>query len=392
MVGKSKVLILTEKYGNGHIQVAKTLENECRKMGFKQVVVSELYKESHPIISKLTKHLYIKSFSYGKQFYKIFYYGIDKMYNKRFMNLYYTLGQKKLKELIQTEKPDMIINTFPMMVVPEYRNKTGEVIPTFNVVTDFCLHKIWVHQHIDKYYVASEHVKEKLVELGVNHNQVKITGIPIREQFEMANGKKEEVYKKYNLDPNKEIVLIMAGAHGVLKNVNYICESFINQDNLQIVIVCGNNNALMRKLEPFALAHPKTIIPLGYVEKVDELFRIASCMITKPGGITLSEATALGVPVILYKPVPGQEQENALYFEEKRSAMIVNDYKEMKEVVLKLLNDKKTLKEMRENIKQMHYPHSARAVLEDMVTEAFKQDVAERARTKKSVKLKVGMS
>jgi processive 1,2-diacylglycerol beta-glucosyltransferase len=377
LVSKSKVLILTEKYGNGHVQVAKTLQKECEKMGFGQVIITELYKESHPLISQLTKHLYIKSFSYGKRFYKLFYYGVDKMYNKRFMNLYYTLGYKRLCDLIKTEKPDMIINTFPMMVVPEYRDKTGEIIPTFNVVTDFCLHKIWVHKNIDKYYVASEQVKEKILELGVNPNQVRITGIPIREQFEQPQAKnvsKSTVYRKYKLDRNREIVLIMAGAHGVLKNVDKLCESLAEEKDLQIIIVCGNNEALMKKLEPLAKLYPKTIIPLGYVEKVDELFRISSCMITKPGGITLSEATALGVPVILYKPVPGQERENALFFEKKKSAVIVNDYNEMKDVVLNLLEDKKTLEVMRQNIKKMHYPNAAKAVLEDMVAEALKED------------------
>lgn len=375
MVSKSKVLILTEKYGNGHVQVAKTLQKECEKMGFGQVIITELYKESHPLISQLTKHLYIKSFSYGKRFYKLFYYGVDKMYNKRFMNLYYTLGYKRLSELIQTEKPDMIINTFPMMVVPEYRDKTGEIIPTFNVVTDFCLHKIWVHKNIDKYYVASEQVKKKILELGVKPNQVRITGIPIREQFEHSKGEKvnnAKVYTKYNLDPTREIVLIMAGAHGVLKNVDKLCESLSKENNLQIVIVCGKNETLKKKLDPIAKLYPKTIIPLGYVENVDELFRISSCMITKPGGITLSEATALGVPVILYKPVPGQERENALFFEKKKSAVIVNDYKEMKEVVLNLLEDKKTLEVMRKNIKKMYHPNAAKAVLEDMIEESYK--------------------
>jgi processive 1,2-diacylglycerol beta-glucosyltransferase len=297
------------------------------------------------------------------------------MYNKRFMNLYYTLGYKRLSELIQTEKPDMIINTFPMMVVPEYRDKTGEIIPTFNVVTDFCLHKIWVHKNIDKYYVASEQVKKKILELGVKPNQVRITGIPIREQFEHSKGEKvnnAKVYTKYNLDPTREIVLIMAGAHGVLKNVDKLCESLSKENNLQIVIVCGKNETLKKKLDPIAKLYPKTIIPLGYVENVDELFRISSCMITKPGGITLSEATALGVPVILYKPVPGQERENALFFEKKKSAVIVNDYKEMKEVVLNLLEDKKTLEVMRKNIKKMYHPNAAKAVLEDMIEESYK--------------------
>ena len=66
----------------------------------------------------------------------------------------------------------------------------------------------------------------------------------------------------------------------------------------------------------------------GYVENIDELFRVTSCMITK-GGITLSEAAALQVPVILYKPVPGQENENAMYFERKGAAVVIRDDSEV---------------------------------------------------------------
>lgn len=138
------------------------------------------------------------SFSIGKQFYRLFYYGVDKIYNKRKFNIYFKMGNKRLGELVDEHQPDIIINTFPMIVVPEYRRRTGRVIPTFNVMTDFCLHKIWVHENVDKYYVATDYVKEKLLEIGTHPSNVKITGIPIRPQFEesMPVG---PIYKKYNL-------------------------------------------------------------------------------------------------------------------------------------------------------------------------------------------------
>ncbi|MEH7663359.1 diglucosyl diacylglycerol synthase, partial [Bacillus velezensis] len=76
-----KVLILTANYGNGHVQVAKTLYEQCLRLGL-DVTVSNLYQESNPIVSEVTQYLYLKSFSIGKQFYLLFYYGVDKIYNK----------------------------------------------------------------------------------------------------------------------------------------------------------------------------------------------------------------------------------------------------------------------------------------------------------------------
>jgi len=366
----SKVLILTAKYGNGHVQVAKTLENKCKELGFNKVTICNLYSESFPIFSEITQYLYLKSFSIGKQFYRLFYYGVDKIYNKRMMNLYFKMGHKRLHQIVQNEQPDIIINTFPMIVVPEYRRKTGTVIPTFNVLTDFCLHKIWVHENIDKYYVATNHVKNKLTEIGVNPNSIKVTGIPIRAQFEEKRNQKE-IYEKYQLDPNKKTLLIMAGAHGVLKNVKELCQTFItNRKDIQTVVVCGKNTLLKESLEPLAQMYPENFKVYSYVERVDELYQITSCMITKPGGITLTEATALGVPVILFKPVPGQEKENALFFEQNRAAIVVNQIEDMADEVDKLLSDQVKLEEMKKNIKKLHVPHSADLILEDIIKES----------------------
>ncbi|WP_456266969.1 MULTISPECIES: diglucosyl diacylglycerol synthase [unclassified Bacillus (in: firmicutes)] len=364
-----KILILTANYGNGHMQVAKTLYDECKSKGFEHVVVSNLYQESNPIVSEVTQYLYLKSFSIGKQFYRLFYYGVDKIYNKRKFNLYLKMGNKRLDELIQLHNPDIIIITFPMIVVPEYRNKTGKVIPTFNVMTDFCLHKIWVHENIDRYYVATDYVKQKLMEIGTHPSDVKVTGIPIRPQFE-ADVPKSMIYKKYGLSSDKKVLLIMAGAHGVLKNVRELCEALLLDSEVQIVVVCGKNAALKQSLSVLEQAHPDQLKALGYVEQIDELFRVTDCMITKPGGITLTEATAIGVPVILYKPVPGQEKENALFFEDYGAAIVINRHEDILETVTNLLQNEEKLETMKQNMKKLHLKHSSQTILEDIVEQS----------------------
>ena len=98
--------------------------------------------------------------------------------------------------------------------------------------------------------------------------------------------------------------------------------------NLQVVVVCGKNEALKQDLLSLQKQNSDALKVFGYVENIDELFRVTSCMITKPGGITLSEA-ALQVPVILYKPVPGQENENAMYFERKGARVVIRDDSEV---------------------------------------------------------------
>ncbi|MDG3073952.1 diglucosyl diacylglycerol synthase [Bacillus halotolerans] len=374
-----RVLILTANYGNGHVQVAKTLYEQCVRLGFQHVTVSNLYQESNPIVSEVTQYLYLKSFSIGKQFYRLFYYGVDKIYNKRKFNIYFKMGNKRLGELVDEHQPDIIINTFPMIVVPEYRRRTGRVIPTFNVMTDFCLHKIWVHENVDKYYVATDYVKEKLIEIGTHPSNVKITGIPIRPQFEESLPV-EPIYKKYDLSPDKKVLLIMAGAHGVLKNVKELCENLVMDNQVQVVVVCGKNTALKESLSILEAENGDNLKVLGYVERIDELFRVTDCMITKPGGITLTEATAIGVPVILYKPVPGQEKENANFFEDRGAAIVVNRHEEILESVTSLLSDEDTLQRMKKNIKSLHLAHSSEVILEDILKESEMMTTKQKAK------------
>ncbi|MFZ3590907.1 diglucosyl diacylglycerol synthase [Bacillus sp. DJP31] len=369
MAKRPKILILTARYGNGHIQVAKSLENKCKEKGINDVIVCDLFAESHPIITDITQYLYLKSFTIGPQFYRMFYYGVEKIHDKKVASWYKNFGKRRLSYIIDKEKPDIIINTFPMIVVPEFRKKTGIVIPTFNVLTDFCLHRIWIHSEIDKYYVATEELKKKMVAQGVPSFRIHVTGIPIRESFEESI-QPSVLFKKYGINPTKKVVLLMAGAHGVLKNTVEHCQSLLKDEKIQVAVVCGKNETLREELHGIASAYPDRLHVFGYVERVDELFRISSCMVTKPGGITLSEASAIGLPVVLYKPIPGQEKENAQFFQSKGAAIIANRPEDVITEVTDLLKNEQKLVAMKSQMKQIHKENSSQSIIEDILLES----------------------
>jgi len=174
LIKNPKVLILTAHYGNGHVQVAKTLEQTFRQKGIEDVIVCDLFGESHPFITDITKYLYLKSYTIGKELYRLFYYGVEKIYDKKIASWYANFGRKRLKTLLQVEKPDIVINTFPIIAVPELKKQTGISIPVYNVLTDFCVHKIWIHREVDRYFVAtdpkkvhSNGTKESITRMGI---------------------------------------------------------------------------------------------------------------------------------------------------------------------------------------------------------------------------------
>ncbi|MCI0767678.1 diglucosyl diacylglycerol synthase [Bacillus sp. TL12] len=372
MIKNPKVLILTAHYGNGHVQVAKTLEQTFRQKGIKDVIVCDLFGESHPVITDITKYLYLKSYTIGKELYRLFYYGVEKIYDKKIASWYANFGRKRLKALLHAEKPDIVINTFPIIAVPELKKQTGFSIPVYNVLTDFCLHKIWIHREVDRYFVATDHVKKVMVEIGVPSEQIVETGIPIRRNFELTMNS-ELIYNKYQLSREKKILLIVAGAHGVLGNVKELCQSFMSVPNLQVAVVCGKNDALKQELLGLQEQDPEVLKVFGYIENIDELFRVTSCMITKPGGITLSEAAALQVPVILYKPVPGQENENALYFEKKGAAVVVREDAEIFVKTKALLEDDMKLLQMKEAMRSIYRPEPASHIVDAILEENHEQ-------------------
>ncbi|WP_096154353.1 diglucosyl diacylglycerol synthase [Bacillus sp. FJAT-45066] len=382
MESKVKVLILTATYGNGHVQVANTLKLECEKRGM-EVKVCDLFAESHPKVTKMTKKLYLKSYSVGKQLYRLFYYGVEKVYNKKLFRWYYTFGMNRLLTLVQQEQPDILINTFPINAVPEYRKITGHYIPTYTVVTDFCLHKLWIHELIDGYFVATNDVKNSIRKFGTPSSSINVTGIPIRKAF-YEKQMKTEIIKKYKLNKNKKLILIMAGAHGVLKNLTTTCERLLTSSEVEVAVVCGNNLMLKKELENAISSNRFHVY--GFVDSIHEFMQVATCVITKPGGITLSEATAIGVPLILYNPVPGQERENAIYFQKKRAAFIAYKKDELIIYAYKVLGDEDLQTTMRDSCRTLNVPFSAEKIVNSIMKERKKKrDFVFPSTTKKSL-------
>lgn len=362
---RPKILILTGSYGNGHLKVSNTLREEFYKHNLNEVVESDLYLDSHPLLTKASKYLFIKMFSYGKKIYGILYYGGSKKKRLFKIDFMSSFGMKKLIQIVDNIKPDIIVNTFPMLVVPEFRKKTGMPIPIVNVVTDYTIHKNWIHNEVDKYYVASENVKQRIIENGIASEKIKVTGIPIDSKFE-APYNKRFLFEKYRLNEIDPVILISAGAYGVLKELDEIINSLLLFNRYQIIVVCGKNEELKGNLTGKFSSEEKVRI-LGYTNQMDELMKMATVMVTKPGGITLSEALALQLPVVLYQEVPGQEQENALFFEKTGAAIRAKQPKEVMENIAKVVQNNSLRLDMIHSMKKLYHANSAAIICEDIM-------------------------
>ncbi|WP_064091384.1 MGDG synthase family glycosyltransferase [Rossellomorea aquimaris] len=361
---EKSILILTSHFGEGHIQTAQTIANEFRAKGYSQVHVCDLYGEAYPAIHSLAQNLLKKGFSkFGAPFYKAFYYGTDKLSSRGLSYFYQHLGKKRLMELANVYHPSLIITTFPLHAGPYLRSTL--TIPTYTIITDYCAHPLWVHPKIEKYYVASEYVKNTLISYGVNDHQILVSGIPIRSNFQhlQPNTKHE-----FNLNKNKKTVTIMGGGLGLIPNLEPLLNSLSQNKKIQVAVVCGKNNVLRKHLNECATNWNKNIVILGYVPKIEKLLSMTDCLVTKSGALSLTEAASLKLPIILFKPTPGQELENANYFLQQSAALTYKNKEELLDNINKCLFDEKIRNRLSNQIYSLYNKHACPSIAVDILT------------------------
>jgi processive 1,2-diacylglycerol beta-glucosyltransferase len=277
----------------------------------------------------ISRYVYLKSSVYFPRLYG-WSYSLTNLNepDQRFEKWLHTFGVQKIKEIVNRENPNAVIHTFPFLAMAQLRRKTGIRTSIFTVLTDYVLHNRWIHPETDRYFVATDQLKETMIAKGVRKERISVTGIPLRGAFRKAIDN-EAVARTYGLEPGKKYILVMAGAYGVLSNVNKMIEALLEGNEYQILLICGRNQKLLTEMQAL-YADNGSVNVFGFVEKMEQMMSLSSCMITKAGGITLTEAMALRIPVIVYRPLPGQEKGNAEYLADQGFVQIVNDVVELK--------------------------------------------------------------
>lgn len=328
------IVILCAGYGDGHVQVSRTLKRKFGELGFGHVRIVDLFREAHPAMDAFSKFLYARSPAWselGLDYYGWSYYLTRDMKTGGMMSKWLgTFGLHKLTEVLDGDRPLALISTFPFSGVFEHVRRSGIAVPTFTVITDFTLHNRWLSSTPDHFFAATEDLKRAMMERGVPERRITVTGIPIRDAFYETGAAAE---KPTSSGGN---VLIMAGAFGVLRDIRSMAARVLELGEASVTIVCGRNEPLKRELEAWFGAERRVAV-YGYVERVDELMRYASCMITKAGGVTLAEAIQIGIPTLIYKPFSGQEKENAIYLEQQGFARITHNMNQLADQVSLML-------------------------------------------------------
>ncbi len=363
-ITKCDVLILSADFGTGHHQVSVALEKALnqRRPNWK-VEIYNFFECIYPLFNKAIKFGYaqmIKRFSCCYDWYYRATKEVDPC--SRWQQILNNMGRNKLLKLIVDCSPKIIICTFPTPagVVSKLKLEGTIDIPLAVVITDVAVHSQWIHPGVDTYIVPADIVSSRLVERGIPKDKIHVTGIPIRSQFESCR-LDPGIWIKYNLDPSLFTLLIMGGGKGLMPGIEEICGRLGDLGlPMQIVVLTGSNETLANNLKEMALTSPIPIRVLGYIENIAPIMKGSNLLLSKAGGITVFEALALKLPILIYKPLPGHEMCNVEFLLKNDAALIAKDQHQAVELIKEVAENPSILRNISNAMEPLSKPSSAK--------------------------------
>lgn len=277
------------------------------------------------------------------------------------------LGAGHLLAEVAAFRPDAIVCThfLPAELLAAERRAGRLRCPLWIQVTDFDLHRLWVHEGVSGYFVGSNELAFRLQALGVPSSQIVVSGIPVMPGFATAPARAQAA-AAIGVDPTLPTVLLMGGGAGTGLRREMISALLTQQPRLQLIVLAGRNEALRRSLQELASDHAGRLHPFGFTDKVHLAMACADLAITKPGGLSTSECLAMGLPMLLVNPIPGQEERNAAYLMQEGVAVRADDPVTLQYRLQRLLANPQQLTIMRERALVLARPHAAEAVLQQL--------------------------
>lgn len=279
------------------------------------------------------------------------------------------LHMRRLLKEIASFQPDAIVCThfLPAELLAHLAARSRPACPVWVQVTDFDLHRMWVQPHIAGYFAGNEEVAFRMRAQGIAPHAIHVTGIPVMPAFGRAPGR-AECAEKFGLDPRRMTILLMGGGAG-LGRLEEIASSLLRLDpDFQLIVLAGKNISALAGLQRLAALHPGRLLPQGFTDHVECLMACADLAVTKPGGLTTSECLAMGLPMVLNAPIPGQEERNADFLLEQGAALKASDAVTLEYRIRYLLRHPARLAEMRDKARALGRGAAARRVL-DVVLE-----------------------
>ncbi len=346
---------------SGHHCASMAVEKALHEISPRVETLSiNAFNYTNPILEKVISKAYLGVVKRAPELWD-YLYDNPKVVEKtrRLRELIHNVNSPKLRTLLDEFKPDAVICTqaFPCGMIADCKRTNRLTLPLVGVLTDYAPHAYWLYDNVDYYIVPSEEVGRRFVSNGVSAERVKPLGIPIDPKFKEPV-ERDAVKKKLGLDGKIPIVLIMGGTQGLGPIRELAAALDASPLAIQQVIVCGTNKRMYRRLSKKRATFKKRTIVYGFTSTINELMAIASVIVSKPGGMTTAEAQSQGLPMVLLRPLPGQEALNTAFLLREGVAVKVHDTQHCVAMLRDLLENEDALRSMRQNAKRCSKPDS----------------------------------
>ena len=367
----SRIAILSVSAGAGHVRAAEAIRVAAVARGHEAVHldVMELVPR---LFRKLYADTYLSIVERHPALWGYLYHASDRAprdsRTNQLRRALEALNTRAFTRTIEEFAPDTVICThfLPAQLLSRLIAKGRFANPVWVVVTDFDVHLLWSHPHLTGYAVAADEIACRIRERGIGEAKVAVTGIPIMPVF----GKQLDraiCARELGLDPKRTTLLMMSGGFGV-GAIDQLAERVLSiPGDFQLVALAGRNAELLGRLQKLAALHPGRLLPLGFTTTIERVMTCADVAITKPGGLTSSECIAMGLPMIIVSPIPGQEERNADYLLERGVALKAHDAAGLEYRVRRVLSEPALLKQMRTALSGLGRPDAAAHIIDQAV-------------------------
>jgi processive 1,2-diacylglycerol beta-glucosyltransferase len=320
------------------------------------------YEYAALVVSRVVSDGYLRMVKTIPQLYRYIYARAERATEVgRFRTWAHQFTASNLRPLISRERPDVVVCThaFPCGAMAEYKKLYADAPPIVAVVTDFAVHGFWIHESVDRYVVATEPLRSALVARGVSESAISVSGIPVRPEFATLPQRRDALREQLDLPRDRSLVLVMGGGLGIAPVERILVALRSIRAPIAAVAIAGRNARIGPRLARAAESLEYPVRALGFVENVYDYMHAADVLVTKPGGLTTAEALVAKIPLVLCKPLPGQEERNARVLVEAGAALRTRRIAELPAVVEDLVGDRERRERMITAASQLARPHAA---------------------------------
>lgn len=369
-----KALIISVPLGNGHAACAKAIKNHLDGLKV-ECEILDMYEYVSPVLKNMTEKAYfytMKSAMAVRSLANELYLINEKTEPEShiFSALHNEILASHLYKYLLEYDPDIIICTqvYAAQVINQLKQDGKIKAVTCGVITDFTVQTYWEDtESIDYIVTYSEMLNPQCKSRGIDTLRILPFGIPVDDKFSVCC-EKSAARTALGLSQSKPCVLMMSGGMGYGKIQSCVKDIDKSFSGIQMVVVCGSNKVLFEEMNEISTTNDLAV--LGYTDKVNLLMDAADCIITKPGGITTSEALAKKLPIITFDPLPGMEENNTAFLNNMGCAVSASKNYPVELCLALLLYSPTRMKNLSEAINDISKPFAARDLCRFLIEKA----------------------